>query len=152
MISKNAWTATVMRRLLCTSICKINSLKLSYNHVKHLSISVITLIWVLGKDRRNKGIEDDDMSLGLTLSIAVLTTDEAGTSNHWRNQERSIERLSWDSPSGHFPNFKYLWKSSFNSWEQFRSSSTCFLREPTNVDCIIPPFGADNFPVINASI
>jgi hypothetical protein len=40
-------------------------------------------MWVLGNNKRSKGTEDADTSLGLTLSIAVLIMDDDGTANHW---------------------------------------------------------------------
>lgn len=37
---------------------------------------------VLGNTKRNKGIQDEDVSLGLILLKAALITDGDGTPNH----------------------------------------------------------------------
>jgi hypothetical protein len=55
---------------------------LTWGETNSLSISPIALVSVFGNNKRNKGTEDADTSLGLTFSIVVLITDDASTANH----------------------------------------------------------------------
>lgn len=73
------------------------------NH--NLSISTSALIWVLGNNKRNKGIEED-VRRGLSFSTTVLITQGAGTPYHWRYHERTVEEFPSRPSSGHFPDFK----------------------------------------------